>query len=62
MVSVSDSSHVNYIISSMPRGGFSGGLVFSEWGFVLGLVTRSLLVDDQTPEPVGLDSTNLVCR
>lgn len=33
---------VHFIVSAIPRGGFSGGLALSEHDFVLGLVTHSL--------------------
>lgn len=35
--------HVHFIASAMARGGFSGGVVLSEWGVALGVVTSSLL-------------------
>lgn len=37
-----DGPHAHFIISAVPRGGFSGGPVFSEWGFLLGVMTASL--------------------
>ena len=37
--------HPYFIISSVPRGGFSGGPVLSEWGFLLGVMTESLTTD-----------------
>jgi Trypsin-like peptidase domain len=46
------SPHVHFIVSSMARGGFSGGPVMHEAGFVLGLVTESL-VRDAKPEELG---------
>jgi S1-C subfamily serine protease len=46
------SAHPHFIISSMARGGFSGGPVLHEAGFVLGLVTESL-VRDSRPEEFG---------
>jgi hypothetical protein len=42
--------HVHFILSAMPRGGFSGGLVLSEQENVLGVVTDSLLVNNQVGE------------
>jgi hypothetical protein len=42
-VDLYDTPHVHFILSTTARGGFSGGLAYSEWGFVLGLVTRSLI-------------------
>ena len=44
--------HVHFILSAMPRGGFSGGLVYSEYGILLGMVTQSLL-NDGAPEQLG---------
>lgn len=43
VVDLVDAPHVHMVISAMPRGGFSGGPVWSEQGFALGLVTRSLI-------------------
>lgn len=34
----------------MPRGGFSGGLVITEDGFALGVVTQSLLMNREETE------------
>lgn len=42
--------HAHFILSSMPRGGFSGGPAISEYGYALGVVTESLLNDDQPSE------------
>lgn len=44
--------HVHFIASAMARGGFSGGVVLSEWGVALGVVTSSLLKND-APEELG---------
>lgn len=44
--------HVHFIVSAMARGGFSGGVVLSEWGFALGVVTSSLLKNG-APEELG---------
>lgn len=44
--------HVHFIASAMARGGFSGGVVLSEWGFALGIVTSSLLKNG-VPEELG---------
>lgn len=49
-VDLYDSPHVHFILSATARGGFSGGVAFSEYGFALGLVTRSLLVNDGSSE------------
>lgn len=45
-----DAPKVHFIISAIPRGGFSGGLVLSEYGFALGVVSRSLLRDRHSEE------------
>lgn len=34
--------YVRFVVSGAPRGGFSGGPVFHEWGFVLGMTIQSL--------------------
>lgn len=39
-----------FIISPMARGGFSGGPVLTESGWLLGVVTSSLLTDHAAPE------------
>lgn len=44
--------HVHFIASAMARGGFSGGVVLSEWGVALGIVTSSLLKNG-VPEELG---------
>ena len=43
-------SHVHFVLSSMPRGGFSGGLALTENEVALGVVTTSLLTDYKEPE------------
>lgn len=40
-----DVPHPHFIISAVPRGGFSGGPAISEYGFLLGVVTHSLIED-----------------
>ncbi|MGN9864732.1 S1 family peptidase [Bacillus swezeyi] len=47
--------HPHFIISSVPRGGFSGGPVISEYGFLLGVLTESLGENDK-PTEVGFAS------
>ncbi|MFD3884018.1 S1 family peptidase [Streptomyces microflavus] len=42
--------HVHFVLSAMARGGFSGGVAFSEYGFALGMVTMSLLSGEQSVE------------
>lgn len=42
--------HVHFILSSMPRGGFSGGLAITESEFALGVITSSLLTNEREPE------------
>jgi hypothetical protein len=41
---------MHFILSAMPRGGFSGGVVISEYGFTLGTVTQSLLAGNYPVE------------
>jgi hypothetical protein len=40
----------HFILSSIPRGGFSGGVAISEWDFVLGVVTESLVMNNMPSE------------
>lgn len=42
--------HPHFIISCMGRGGYSGGPVLSEYGFLLGVLTESLGVNYQAEE------------
>ncbi len=44
------SKHPLFVISPMARGGFSGGPVLSENGWLLGIVTSSLLTNHAVPE------------
>jgi hypothetical protein len=44
------SGHPHFLVSSMARGGFSGGPVLHEQGFVLGLVTESLIHNNKPAE------------
>jgi S1-C subfamily serine protease len=48
-----DTPYAHFILSTMSRGGFSGGIVFSEGGWVLGVVTSSLGSDLKEPEQLG---------
>jgi len=50
MIDRYNTPHPHFVLSGTPRGGFSGGVAFSEWGFVLGVVTESALWADQSPE------------
>lgn len=43
-------ANVHFIVSTMARGGFSGGVVLSEWGVAMGMVTSSLLQSDVQEE------------
>lgn len=43
-------TQLHFILSATPRGGFSGGLAYSEYGFALGVITQSLLKNDQATE------------
>lgn len=42
--------HPHFVISIMPRGGFSGGLCVVEWDFALGVVTEALVRDNKPTE------------
>lgn len=50
MIDRYDAPHVHFVLSAMARGGFSGGLVLSEYGYALGMVTSSLLSGDYSAE------------
>ena len=52
LVDLRHAKHVHFIVSTMPRGGFSGGVVLTQGGEALGVVTQSLVVDNQ-PEQLG---------
>jgi hypothetical protein len=45
--------HPHFIISSTARGGFSGAPAVHEHGYVLGLVTESLVEDNEQPLETG---------
>jgi len=34
---------MHFLLAGVPRGGFSGGVAISRWGFALGVITQSLL-------------------
>lgn len=42
--------HPHFIISCSAKGGFSGGPVLSEYGFLLGVLTESLVMNDKDAE------------
>jgi hypothetical protein len=42
--------HVHFVVSATPRGGFSGGLAVVEYGFALGVITTSLVMNHKEPE------------
>lgn len=46
------SPYLHFILSSLPRGGFSGGVAIHESGDALGVVTSSL-VENEQPEQLG---------
>lgn len=50
VINVRQNSYVHFIISALARGGFSGGVVLSEYGHALGLVTESQIRNDIPPE------------
>ena len=45
-----DAPDIHFVLSSMPRGGFSGGIAISEHDIALGVVTSSLGIEWQPPE------------
>jgi hypothetical protein len=45
-----DVPDIHFVLSSMPRGGFSGGIAISEHDIALGVVTSSLEIDWKPPE------------
>lgn len=47
--------HSHFILSTIPRGGFSGGPVISEYGFLLGVLTEAL-GEQGKPTEVGYAS------
>jgi hypothetical protein len=52
VIQTHQSSKVQFVVSAMPRGGFSGGMAVSELGFVLGLITDSL-TSNHAPAELG---------
>ena len=44
------SPHVHFVLSAIPRGGFSGGVALHENGDALGVVTNSLVENSNPPE------------
>lgn len=47
--------HPHFVISCVSRGGYSGGPVISEYGFLLGILTESLIRNYQ-PDELGFAS------
>jgi hypothetical protein len=45
-----DVPDIHFVLSSMPRGGFSGGIAISENDIALGVITSSLETDWKPPE------------
>ncbi len=50
MVDLRDSPYGHFVLSAMPRGGFSGGPAITEHGYLLGMVTRSLTANGNSEE------------
>jgi hypothetical protein len=50
LVNMRHAPHVHFILSATPRGGFSGGLVVTEGGVALGVVTSSLVTNAAAAE------------
>lgn len=52
---------VRFLLSAMPRGGFSGGVAISEFNIALGIITESLLSDHKPPELGFFAVTSIEC-
>lgn len=52
LIDVRHSPHVHFIVSAMARGGFSGGVVITRDEFILGVITQSLVMNNE-PEQLG---------
>lgn len=52
LIDVRHSPHVHFVVSAMARGGFSGGVVISGDDFILGVITQSLVMNNE-PEQLG---------
>jgi hypothetical protein len=50
LIDVYDAPYDHFVLSSTPRGGFSGGVAISEYDVALGVITRSLTRDDKLLE------------
>ncbi|MFQ6329651.1 serine protease [Nocardia sp. CWNU-33] len=50
VIDLRDSAHVHFVLSTMPRGGFSGGPAILSDGSLLGVVTRSLVANSSSEE------------
>ena len=50
VINTSLDRYVRFVVSGPPRGGFSGGPVYHEWGFVLGMTIQSLEREDARRE------------
>jgi V8-like Glu-specific endopeptidase len=50
VVDLRHSANVHFIVSALARGGFSGGLVLSEYGYAIGMVTESLTKNSEPAE------------
>ncbi|MEQ7922488.1 serine protease [Xanthomonas sp. WHRI 1810A] len=52
LIDVRHSPHVHFVVSAMARGGFSGGVVLTRDDFILGVITQSLVMNNE-PEQLG---------
>lgn len=59
LVDLRDAAHVHFILSTMPRGGFSGAMAITEDGAGLGVVTRSLLNSGASAELGYMATTSI---
>jgi Trypsin-like peptidase domain len=56
---IGERQQLHFLLSAVPRGGFSGGLAFSRWGFALGMITQSLL-NREGPLELGYFTTTSI--
>jgi hypothetical protein len=50
IITTPPNSKVQFVVSATPRGGFSGGLVLSEYNFALGVISASLTKNHEAAE------------
>src|SRR5581483_6169072 len=50
LVTKYNAPHQHFVVSMIPRKGFSGGPLISEYGYLLGIIIEGLQEQDQAPE------------